>query len=752
MNKLMITVTMAAVLPVVSLADMPNTTYVVPADTAGNTPTEPYDTWAKAANVVRTATDVTATNGLVLVAGGDYSGSSLAIAPKQAVEMQIVDSVGGSAPGTATLGVSTFFTFAEANTDPNLHALTVSKGTIKTTKSQVFTDGVDVGSYGASANFLLTLTGADTHLDFSGKPFYCGWSCRGTTVRISDSATVAASALYIGQSGNSRGATVVVDSGASVTSSGELRIGEEVADCALIVSNGYVNSGTVYVGKSDADTSARLVLAGGTSDGPVYRSNQTIYLRQGSTLELNVAEAPVAGYSPAYTMVYIAGWNIHEAAKIELSGLAQLKTRLRAAGKRTYSTQLICKWGGDSILSIPASVWAKTVESASAVLGFSVSYSGPYMTLSYKEPGYSETFVVEAGTEGNVPTEYYDTWATAANNVLDAATCTEPGGTVTVASGTYLDGDIVGDKAVNIQAVVSSEDETAGVVTLRNTFFKKGTTNVAKDPLVNSVTLKKGTFNCSGSTTGVFVENSGVWGAVANCRFNVTGAETVFNAQDLPFYIGFSMQGTEAMFTDGATANLGAIYVGESGTAANSGLLVLNGARVNGDTVLVGQVSNGDFIVVSNATLSVGSFTIGDTGTSHGENMTIGGSNAVVSCSGAFTASGNATLRFDVADAPVGGGYATPLLRATSVKLQGNSSLKIVGAFEMLARIEAKGVDGRTKLVLAEATGSTGALEISDEQLAAARADLPENATLACYGKKLILKIGKPLGLAVIVR
>lgn len=130
----------------------------------------------------------------------------------------------------------------------------------------------------------------------------------------------------------------------------------------------------------------------------------------------------------------------------------------------------------------------------------------------------------------------------------------------------------------------------------------------------------------------------------------------------------------------------------------------------------------------------------------HGVLATIAGSNSVVTCSGDFTAYGNATLRFNVADAPLAGSATAPL-SVKNLNFNEDSALGIVGAEALLARMAEADV-GYVKLVLAAASGT---LSISDEKLAATRATLPERARLSAEGGKLVLRLGEK-GMSVIVR
>ena len=74
---------------VASSASGAATTYVVPEGTPGNTPTEPYDSWATAANNPRAAADATDADGTIYILGGNYPASNR-IAPEANVHVKIM--------------------------------------------------------------------------------------------------------------------------------------------------------------------------------------------------------------------------------------------------------------------------------------------------------------------------------------------------------------------------------------------------------------------------------------------------------------------------------------------------------------------------------------------------------------------------------------------------------------------------------------------------------------------------------------
>ena len=75
MKKIIMTALAIATLPVASL--LAATHYVVPAGTAGNTPTSPYTSWATAANDLASAIESASALETILVAPGTYGQSYL---------------------------------------------------------------------------------------------------------------------------------------------------------------------------------------------------------------------------------------------------------------------------------------------------------------------------------------------------------------------------------------------------------------------------------------------------------------------------------------------------------------------------------------------------------------------------------------------------------------------------------------------------------------------------------------------------
>ena len=752
MNKLMSMAMAAVLLPTVSFADAPANTYVVPA--GGSTPTDPYETWVTAANEIRTAADAVATHGLVTIVSGDYSGEAKPLTPKQAVEMKIVDAVDSTAPGTATI-CSPLFGFNVANTDPNCHALTVSKGTMKLSSgaSNLFSDGTaDGGSAysGAKSNFRMHFTGSETHLDLSGKTFYCGYNSSGSQFRLSDNAKLTMATLLLGMTSTGGYDTkFIVDSGASVTCSSGTQIGDQTTGCTLTISNATYSTPSLTVGATDLKARSHRVIVCGSADATLKGSG-TLTLRNDSTLEMNVAETPLAGYSSSKGLVYFGNVSCNSNATLQVTGLETLAQRLEEADQKTFSTYVLFKYGGTGEpLVLGDGTLARLKESVAAVPGFSVSVK-THVQLNWSRPPKPHTFVVPEGTEGNVPTEQYLTWATASTNILLAVQQTAANGLVTITNGTYsADKQLVDSRAVNLEVVDYESPTGAGEATIGFTFFGNAVANPTDDPNVNSVTLSKGTFKCAGSKDGVFVDylRSGSYGAMMNARFVVTGEDTVLDTLTTPLYIGFLMKGIRATVTDRAQMKTGQIYIGLSGNSGSSGLTVSNGGSVsNINGVLVGNESTGCYLTVSNGTLASSTISLDKAGMTHGIVATIAGSNSVVTCSSSFTATGDSKLRFNVADAPLAG-YATVPLSAKNLNFNEDSALEIVGADALLARMAEADV-GYVKLVLATASGT---LSISDEKLTAARATLPERVRLSAEGGKLVLRLGER-GMTLIVR
>ena len=756
MNKLMNIAMVAVLLPIVSFADAPTNTYVVPA--GGSTPTTPYDTWATAANEIRTAADAVATHGLVTIVSGDYSGEAKPMTPKQAVEMRIVDAVDSTAPGTATIR-SPLFGFNVANTDPNCHALTVSKGTMKLPSgtSNLFSDGASDGGTsfsGAKTNFRMTFTGSETLLDLSGKGFYCGYHANGDRIRFSDNAKMTVKTLFVGMTSPVANNTkVIVDSGASVTCTDvngvATRIGDVTTGCSLTVSNATFSTPTLTVGVNDTTVRNHRVTVCGSADATLKVSN-TLTLCNDSTLEMNMSAAPLTGYSSGKGLVYAANVSCNSNSTFQITGLETLAQRLEEAGQKTFSAYALFKYGGTGApLVIGDGTLARLKESVAAVPGFSVSV-GTHIQLKWVWPPKPHTFVVPEGTEGVVPTERYLTWATASTNILLAVQQTAANGLVTITNGTYsADAKLVDSRAVNLEVVDYENPTGAGEATVGYTFFWNAVANPTDDPNVNSVTLAKGTFNCRGSNDGVFVDyaRNGSEGTMMNARFTVAGENTVLDTLTKPLYIGFMMKGIRAIVTDMAQLKTGTIYIGQSGNSGNSGLTVANGGSVsNASQIRVGEKCAGCYLAVSNGALASESISLDETAQAHGVVATISGSNSVVTCSSSFTATGNSKLRFNVADAPLAG-YVTVPLSVKNLNFAEDSALEIVGADGLLARMAEADV-GYVKLVLATASGT---LSISDEKLAAARATLPERVRLSAERGKLVLRLGER-GMTLIVR
>ena len=734
----------AVVLPVVSFADMPATVYVVPAGTDGNTPTAPYDTWATAANDIKVAAEQVATHGVVKVLEGAYP-SSTGYITTRAYELQVFTDTSESTAGTVTLSDNWAWDSVE-DEDPDHHSILITKGTVTTSGSNFFTDARtgDVG-YLVHANHKVTFSGAETMLSGAGKDLYAGYWTDGVKLTFTDGATAAYRTTYIGQSYAGSYVTFTVEKGATVDLTGSFQMGASAGtDNTLVVSNATLKIGGSYnLGATGAETRTRIVLAGSNS---LFRASSAAYFRGDTELHVDLSEMPVSGYASA--PIFPTQVVFDETASLTFGGLDQIRARLRAAKVTSLNkVPLACGWAGGASVVIPSAVLAAANASLGAA-GFSIAVEGSYLYLYYKETGIQTVYADAANAS---PADPFDTWANAATSINTAKGWLAKGGTMMIASGTYADTLFAPDYAATFRAVVSSENDAPGTVTLGSTVFA-GFTGTNADPNRRLLTLAQGTFLVpSGSTVFLDSASGGQYEANASNRLVVTGANTVFSDSAHNMYVGYAAKNTQLIVEDGAKAYAGTVYSGRLTHGKNSTVVVRNGGLFSATSMSMGPEATGATLVVDDATASIPTLTTGNGATPTGERITLKGAAPYLYSNNLLRLNGNGTLEFDVGELKLGtvDDHQARVFTA-EFELNSDATLKISGCDRLKARHEAdKTAKARITYPLLYAWKT---FNLSDEKLAAAAADLPEGWTLTKDKMYLYLTIHKQVGLSVIIR
>ena len=205
----------------------------------GNTPGFPYDSWALAANSVKTGAQAVAYGGTMVIASGTYDpnpGSGLLwnSFPDRRAVLRAVESESDPSPGRVTLARNGFGS-GYKNTDPDRFNVTLAYGT--------FTFATN-----ASGQCFLeyTVSGSQTVLDNSGAEFYVGMTCYNTTLHVTDHARSQAWRVYAGGV-NGRGAKILIDSSAALTTSGNFYLANGAKDITVTVSNATLQADSVAV-------------------------------------------------------------------------------------------------------------------------------------------------------------------------------------------------------------------------------------------------------------------------------------------------------------------------------------------------------------------------------------------------------------------------------------------------------------------------------------------------------------------------
>lgn len=732
-----------AFLPVVSLAELSTTTYVVPEGTTGNSPAEPYATWATAANDIRTAADAVVTHGVVRVLAGTYQ-SAAGFMTTRAYEMQILSSMdGGEGAGTATLH-NYFFNDPTVAEGPDSHSVLVSKGTLTTSETSAF---VDRGSTtkGIASNYKLRFSGDSSGFSTKGGYLYSGYDMAGTSLAFSDGAKCSCDRLYVGQNANGSAATFAVENGAEAALTGVCQCGAEAANCSFIVSNATISAKNYVFGKTATEKVTSVLLAGAA---PRMTSSSTAVFYGDTKVFIDVAEMPVGGYENY--ILYNSGITFEGSASIHITGFESLRARLRQAGVMNLTANVGISFGGGAQMSLPSSIVEATNERLSGS-GFSLVVSGAYIRLKYVEQGAFQTPVyVDASSE--TPTYPYGSWSAAAVSLADADFVLSKGGEMLFASGDYSASFVAPDNAAVYKAFASPTDDSPGAVTIGSTLLP-GFAGTNTDPQRQMLTLAYGTFAAPSGSANVFLDSSSS-GAAQNSsnRLVVTGTDTVFNDKSHNLYVGYAAKNTHLVVKDGATCNASVVYSGRSGNGAGSTIVVANGGRLDvANQLTMGRQSPDAKLIIDNATVECASFDCGAEGTELNEMVCIRGLAPYFNPRNAISIGGNATLEFDVSEFPLGDiDNHTARIETKDFAMSATAALRIVGVDKLRSRFMTTQTSARTvRYTLLYAWGTLG---LTDEQVAAAicAAALPEGWKLEKDAHHLYLT--KRLGFIVIVK
>ena len=741
MKKLMMLMVAAVVLPVISFADLVPTVYVVPEGTADNTPTAPYDTWAKAANDIKTAAEAVATHGVVKALAGTYP-STTGYVTERAYELQVFADTNETAPGQIALSSPLAFE-AVADADPDHHSIRVTYGSL-VSGGNMMTDRGSSNNKRAAANFKLTFSGEDAKIDASDMVLYIGYWSDGSTVRFTDGASAALNTIYMGQANGSSFTSLIVENGASVTLSGLFNAGTgDGTDATIVVSNATLHAKNYVFGKSANEKRTKIVLAGAA---PRLKSNSTGVYNGDTDVLVDLSEMPLSGY--ANYPFYHSGITFEGTASLTLGGLDALRTRLRDAGiTQLTGKQFAISFGGAASMSIPASVISAANERASGS-GFSLRLSGAYVYLDYTEPGVPVTYV---NADSANPAAPYADWTMAAANLSDGFSWVAKEGTVKIASGTYSGSPVAPEYAVTYEAVTSPTDDTPGSVVFGSTIFS-GLAGTNTDPLRHVLTLARGTFALPSGTTLFIDSTSAGYGNNTSNRLVVTGSETVLNDASHDLYVGQNAKNTQLTVKDGAKCYANTVYSGRSGYSAGSTILVKDGALLSCKSLSMGEPATDVALVVDNATVSCSaSFDCGKNGSTLGGSVTLKGAAPYLLANNIATISGDTTLDFDVGDLPLGKVDDHDARIFTAIfRIADTAKIRISGLDRFVARHEEDKSSSRT--LTYPLVYGWSEFTVPDQVLEAARANLPEGCTLTVSGKKLILTVKKQLGMVLLLR
>ena len=597
-------------------------------------------------------------------------------------------------------------------------------------------------------------------------------------VRIENGAKLQLKSILVGKRGATTdtpipadGATVVLGNDAELTLTTQfLQSGK---DGLLVVSNGLMtitnanglDMAAVTAGVTTHDVSGNRAVLEGSHPRIVCTVAGGHIDFQGTAVSVDVSEAPVDGYvKPILEADYVK----FQEGKFSLKGVDIFRRRMAAAGL-THVDLVLAKAKEASKLEVyDTNVKAINEELETTVPGFRLveNPAGHDGELVLQCNCAVQAKAVPAGTPGNSPVAPYDTWETAANSIAEALRVAGPDGEVSLVSGTYADANGVNQPvpalmyAAPVKVYADTTMSAAGELTIIQRVFGKGPIET-DDPNRNAFVFSYGTCHCQALSSGCFfTDHVSPSGKRANYKVTFTGPDTSFDFIDdgthplNNFYIGYQSRGVTMTVTDGARGSILGCSIGAFTTSTDTTLIVSDGAELeNSGTVYVSNLSGGNRVIVSNATLRADAISIKTAATGNDPNaLIVCGENPNVSLTGSLDVEATSVLRIDVSEAPVTG-FAQPPVSANKVILRPGSVLHVEGCAKLLERL-AVADDARVTLTLAKSLSATD--NIDDDVLAAAIDELGELPTENCKLYKsagsLKLSIGKPKGLMLIVR
>lgn len=481
---------------------------------------------------------------------------------------------------------------------------------------------------------------------------------------------------------------------------------------------------------------------------------------QGTAVSVDVSEAPVDGYVKP---VLEADEVWFQKGKLSLKGVDIFRRRMAAAGQTHVDLVLAKTVSRLEVYDTDVAAINKELEDIAPGFRLVENPAGHVGELVLQCNCAVQAKAVPSGTAGNSPTAPYDTWETAANSIAEALRVAGPDGEVSILSGTYAD-----EKGVNqpvpalmyaapVKVYADTTMSAAGELTIIQRVFGGGPVET-DDPNRNAFVFSYGTCHCQALSSGCFfTDHVSPSGKRANYKVTFTGPDTSFDFIDdgtnplKNFYIGYQSSGVTMTVADGARGSILGCSIGAYATSTDSTLIVSDGAELeNGGTVYVSNLSGGNRVIVSNATLRAGAISVKKAAAGNDPNALIaGGENPSVALTGSLDVEETSVLRIDVSEAPITG-FAQPPVSANRVLLRSGSVLHVEGCAKLLERLAAAN-DARVTLTLAKSLSATD--DIDAAVLDAAIAELPtENCKLYKSAGSLKLSIGKPKGLLLIVQ
>lgn len=341
--------------------------YVTPEGTAGNTPGFPYNSWALAANSVKTGVQAVAVGGTVWIASGTYDpdpGSSYQwnCFPSWRTVFRAVASESDPSPGKVTLARNGFAS-GYKNDNPDRFNVTFAYGTFTfatNPSGQCFLEYTDNNSWNVDNRCQLTVSGAQTTLDNSKADFYIGMSSYNTMLRVTDHARCLTKRVYAGLN-HGVGAKVLVDSSATLTNEGTFTLSAESRDVTVTVSNATLQTRSVEVGSSSVSSNIWLnILEHGVLSltGTSFSPFQTLTSASGIVFDDSTFDQTTVAFN------FAAGTNntliVRNGARVNVKSLT-----LGASGENTgfvclvdnaaVSTPNACTLNGDAKLKLDVS-------------------------------------------------------------------------------------------------------------------------------------------------------------------------------------------------------------------------------------------------------------------------------------------------------------------------------------------------------------------------------------------------------------